>query len=157
MNRAIFALFLAMALSSCAPSAPEKKDILLRIDNYSMSADEFLNEVKSISEFRRADQTKEALLDDIIEKKLLLLEAQREGLDKKADFRKIVQRFWEQSLLRVVVERKMKEFCPNQRPTEKEKIEACRQFEEWQGSLKKKARIYINQEALNKIGALRNE
>lgn len=95
-------------------------ETLAKIQAHSISTDEFLAEVKDISEFYRVGKTKEELLEDLIQKKLLLLEAQREGLDRDAPFMETVERFWEQSLLMAIMEKKMGEFSAATYVTEEE-------------------------------------
>lgn len=135
----------------CSP-AKQDKEILAKIDNYSISSEDFMNELNLLSDFERAGKTKEELLEEIIQKKLLLLEAQKEGLDKEASFMKKIEHFWEQSLLRVIIEKKMKEFSKDIKPTdEKAREKVNKRFGEWTDGLRKKAKIYINKEALDKI------
>jgi len=117
-------LILIFALvSGCSPSA-SNKEVLVKIDNYSMSPEDFVGEIKAIPDFRRGSKTDEELLQDIIEEKLILLQAQREGLDKQAPFMKLIERFWEQSLLRAITEKKMKEFLETVSVTEEE-MKSC--------------------------------
>ena len=54
-------------------------------------------------------QVREAFLEKLINRKLILQEAQKKGLDKKEDFLKSIENFWEQSLLAIVIDKKVKE------------------------------------------------
>jgi hypothetical protein len=170
MIKLIMALILSLSFSGCAPSS-QNNETLLKINNYSMSSAEVTNELKSISTLERSGKTNEELLERIIEKKLLLQEAQREGLDKAAPFMKMIERFWEQSLLRAIIEKKMEEFLASACVSEeeissraakldqkledvktiiiREKIE--KRFEEWIRSLKCRSKIYVDKKALEKI------
>jgi len=60
--------------------------------------------------------TKEArreFLDNLINRKLILREAENRGLDKDASFLEDVQDFWEQALLKRAVDKKAKELFLN--------------------------------------------
>jgi hypothetical protein len=48
-------------------------------------------------------------LNNLINQKLILQDAQRQNLDKKTDFLKSIERFWEQSLLTVALSNKVRE------------------------------------------------
>ncbi|MCX5715611.1 MAG: hypothetical protein NTV07_01875 [Candidatus Omnitrophica bacterium] len=136
-----------------------------------MTREEFLNEVNNLSGFRRAGKTKEEITDDIIQNKLLLLEAQKEGLDKQPPFMRMIQNFWEQSLLRAVVEKKMKEFTAATVVTDAEisaraaqidrpaseiknmilREKVNKKFEDWLLSLKTNAKICVDKKALETV------
>lgn len=115
----IGSMIILFVLAGCSSPA-QHRETLAKIQDYSISADEFLAEVKDVPGFYRAGKTKEELLEDIIQKKLLLLEAQREGLDRDAPFMKMVEHFWEQSLLRAIMEKKTGEFSAATYVTEEE-------------------------------------
>ena len=112
----ILASLLLAGCSRCGSHAP-KDQTLFKINNYSMTVDEFVREVNSDPSLTVSitgkKRTTGEILDDVIQKKSLLLEAQKEGLDKKRQFMDMVERFWEQSLLRAVVENKMKALSDN--------------------------------------------
>ena len=139
-------------LAGCSPS-DSRKEPLAKIDNYILYKDDFINEINNLPAFDRVGKTKEELLQDVVEKKIMLLEAQRQGLDKDRRFMKMVERFWEQSLLRVIVEKKMKEFTAAAKvDTERaRRQEVNRRFEEWLNTIKKNTRISIDDKALEKI------
>ncbi len=172
MIKKVFIVVLALYfLTGCSKPPSDKKDVLARIDNYSVYTEDFVDEMSTISDFQRAGKTNEELLQEVIQKKLLLMEAEREGLDKKAPFMKMVERFWEQSLLRSLVEKKMNEFFTATYASDDEikarvaqtgqKIEAARKviirekvnkkFVEWMDGLKAKAKISIDKRALDKV------
>ena len=67
-------------------------------------------------------------LNNLITRKLLLQEGQRQGLDTQKDFLRSIENFWEQSLLKLVVDQKVKEISKNITVTESE-IEAA--YQKW--------------------------
>ncbi len=112
-NRLYLTVFLVISLFlcvfyGCGSKQPVGK-IAVKINDYPLTAEEF-NELfiaSGISE--DTPQAREAFLDNLITRKLLLQEAQREGLDKQEDFLKSIENFWEQSLLKIVIDKKIKE------------------------------------------------
>lgn len=147
----IFIAFLITALSSCAREKPAK-EILAKIDNYTLYAEDFISEAQLYPPSVRESLTKEQILDNIIQKKLLLLEAQRQGLDKDPAFMKMVEHFWEQSLLRSLLEKKSKEILSSIQATEEEKSQrASQMMQQWFDDLKKSTKVQINKDALEKL------
>jgi len=63
---------------------------------------------------------KKKLINSFINRKLILLEAEREGLDKDPSFLQDVQFFWEQTLLKLIIDRKIKELSGRIKVTENE-------------------------------------
>ncbi|MFH1778673.1 MAG: hypothetical protein ABH847_01390 [Candidatus Omnitrophota bacterium] len=148
----IFIVFLIVTLDGCT-RVKSDKEVLVTIDNYSLYKEDFLSEARLYPPSYREKLTKEQILDDLIQKKLLLLEAQRQGLDKDPTFMKMVERFWEQSLLRSLLEKKSKEILSSMQkvPEEERSQKATQIMQQWIDSLKKKAKIKINKDALEKI------
>jgi uncharacterized protein YjbJ (UPF0337 family) len=59
-----------------------------------------------------SDDTLEArreFLANLIDRKLILQEAQAKGLDKEQGFLRMIEKFWEQSLLKISLDKKTKE------------------------------------------------
>ena len=98
--------------SGCCPgkAAGKGQEIVVRINNYTITREEFENEFKD-SAYGRTDtpESRKDFLDSLIGRKLILQYAQKEGLDKENSFLKMIERFWEQSLLKIAVDKKTKE------------------------------------------------
>lgn len=69
--------------------------------------------VITIKEFNRLQsspplylKTREDVIDSIVTRELLIQEAQREGIDKEEAFRQSIQNFYEQSLIKLLLDRK---------------------------------------------------
>lgn len=99
-------------LNGCcqAPSGEKMSDAYVTINNYSISRDEFEKEFKE-STYGNIDtpQSRKDFLESLINRKLILQYAQNEGLDKEKGFLKMIEKFWEQSLLKVALEKKTDE------------------------------------------------
>ena len=144
-------MFLTITLNGCAKEKP-KKEVLATIGNYTLYAEDFVSEAQLYPQQYRETLTKEQILDDLIQKKLLLLEAGRQGLDKDPAFMKMIERFWEQSLLRSLLKKKSNEILSSiQAPEEEKNQKASEIMQGWVDDLKKGAEIHINKDALEKI------
>jgi len=112
----ILSLFAFMMLSAgCAKKVEEPKDkrVLAKINDYELTVDDFKDEARRTMSTRAIARdpvkTKRLILEDIIIKKVLLQEAQKEHFDKDKEFMKEIERYWEQALLKLLVIRKQKE------------------------------------------------
>ncbi len=142
---------LVIGFNGCAKSEP-KKEVLAAIGKYTLYKEDLLSEVELYPPAYRAKISKEEMLDTLIQKKILLLEAQRQGLDKDPAFMKMVERFWEQSLLRSLLDKKSDEILSSIEGPEKERTEKAKLImRQWVEDLEKNANININKEALEKI------
>jgi len=108
MKKYCFIFLVILAAVGCAKKNPEV--ILAKVNNYEISLNEFEEEFKnSASGMADTLDSRKEFLNNLINRKVILQEAQRQNLDKEGDFLKLIEKFWEQSLLRVTLERKLKE------------------------------------------------
>lgn len=111
MKRTILVAMLPVFLAGChGGTAPQ--DTVVKINKYTISRAEFEREFKD-SRFGRDDtpQSRKEFLGNLIDRVLILQDAQRNGLDNDPQFLKMVEKFWEQSLLRLALEKKTKEIA----------------------------------------------
>jgi hypothetical protein len=103
-------LSLVLALAFGCSQKTEKKDILAKVNNYEITKDEFEEEFIN-SNFGRTDtlESRKEFLNTLINRKLILQDAQRKVLDRENNFLKMIERFWEQSLIKLVLDTKAKE------------------------------------------------
>lgn len=140
-----------LSVCGCAEKGP-KKEVIATIGDYSLYKEDFLSELSFYTTEYRNEIPKEQLLNDIIQKKVLLLEAQRQGLDRNPEFMKMVERFWEQSLLRSLLNKKSEEILSSMPQSEKDRNQkASGMIKSWVDDLERKTKIDINREALEKI------
>jgi len=87
--------------------------IAAQVNKYKMTADEVKYELKNAphdeKELVKTESGKKQYLGALIEKQVLLQEAQRRGIDREKDFMKTIENYWEQALLRIMLERKSRE------------------------------------------------
>ncbi len=154
MNRILCLLFAAVVLSNLqgCSRGTSKSEVIATIGNYSLCRDDFISELSVYPPAYRENLSKEQILNEIIQKKVLLLEAQRLGLDKDPRFMKMIERFWEQSLLRSLLETKSREILSSIPETDKDRSgEAGEKMRKWVEELEKSTPVTINKEALDKI------
>lgn len=174
----ILGLLISVALLGCGQRGP-KKEILAKVNNYEISKDKFEEEFKD-SVYGRLDtlDARREFLDNIIDRKLILQDAQLKGLDKQAGFLRMIEKFWEQSLLKIALDKKVEEISASVSVSDKEvrglydkmlregktdksylqmrnqlireiaKVKESQAISEWVAQLHKKAQIKINEELL---------
>ena len=111
MKRQLFvlAILLCIVIGGCGPT-PKSKEIVAKINNYEITKDKFETEFKeSIYGQIDTQEAREEFLNNLINRKLILQDAQSKGLDKEQSFLRMIERFWEQSLLKIALDKKTKE------------------------------------------------
>lgn len=98
--------------------------ILASINNYKLTVADFKSESRNLLAGNYSDagfeKAKEGLLDDMITKKLLILEAQKQNFDKDRAFREEIERYWEQALLKLLYKKKEQEMLSKIKAEEEE-------------------------------------
>ena len=117
----------------CQPREPEKA-VVARVGAYVITLDEF-NEAYKNSAYGHEHNVfyRSEFLKNMITQKLILLDAEQHGLDRSPQFLKMVENFWQQSLLTYALQEKNKEGG---------------NLDGWVDNLKKNTKIEINQEYL---------
>lgn len=105
-------LFLGACARNNENETGENK-VLAKINNYKLTVADFKCEAHLSSAGKMPDsdfeKMKEDLLDEIITKKVLIQEAQKENFDKDARFIKEIEQYWEQALLKLLYKKKTEE------------------------------------------------
>ena len=149
MRKYLYISFVILLAAGCCRQ-PAQKDVLAKVNNYEITKEEFSEEFKDYT--RGHADTPEArreFLDNLINRKLILQDAEKKSLDKDANFLKAIQHFWEQSLLKLAVEKKVNEIAASSGTgTRMTKEAEARALNDWMEGLKKKADIKINHKLL---------
>ena len=91
----------------------EEKKVIAQINAYYMSEEDFRQDLRALSIYRpdavKDFSDRKKLLDDLIEKEILLQEAQSLSLDKEERFRRTIENYWKQTLLIALIEKKSRE------------------------------------------------
>jgi len=109
---------LGLGINGCGRGPLEEEGdtrVVARINDYELTVGDFENEADFMLKKTRLSKdpkkAKEELLNDIITKKILLQEAQKENFDKDTLFMREIERYWEQALLKLLLQRKEKELA----------------------------------------------
>ncbi len=129
-NFTICLLFLITALIffSCGKDQGEKGTVIAKINDYSLLQDDFKSQLSFALEvdveFRLTRETKKEFLEEIIRKELMIQEAKRMNLDRKEKFMQAIERYWEATLIRDLMELKGGEISTKVVVSEEEIIDA---------------------------------
>lgn len=180
-----FILFLlSLQFFSCSNEEAHQQEILARVNNYNLTLDEFqaklAAELELDPDFKPTEEAKRDFLDSLIGKELLIQEAKKLDLDRKNKFVRTIERYWESTLIRDLLEIKGKEISRDilipkaeiearvkkieksgkgVRSSEKARKKALAELKnrksiemlrEWISGLRKTAKIEINQDLLQK-------
>jgi hypothetical protein len=133
------------------PSVSSDGEVVVSVNNYNIMRDEFENEFKA-SSYGVTDtpESRQNFANSLIDRKLILQYAQKEGLDKEQSFLKTIEKFWEQSLLKVALDRKTREIESDITASDwtAKRTEETKKMNDWMIQLRKEARITINNSAL---------
>ncbi|MEA3489422.1 MAG: hypothetical protein U9R44_03645 [Candidatus Omnitrophota bacterium] len=143
-----------VVLSGCGRKPAEVDGdtrVVARINNYELTSVDLKNEIDltSATRYLAADpaRAKEEFLEDMIIKKILIQEAQKQNFDKDKAFMKEIERYWEQALLKLLIKKKTKELLREVGSKE----EAQKELEKWIDGLRDQADVTVNREVLEKI------
>lgn len=148
MKNKIMFLLMIMFIAGCGSSSPRGKKVLARINNYEITLVEFQEQFAESSYSRdNTPEAKREFLKALVGRKLILQDAQQKGLDKKDKFLKMIERFWEQSLLKVALQQKSQEIAGSAEVKEN-KMGQDQLMNNWMSGLEKKAKISVDYDLL---------
>ncbi|MDP2922088.1 MAG: SurA N-terminal domain-containing protein [Candidatus Omnitrophota bacterium] len=102
-----------LLFSGCSSGKGQNEKVVAQVNKYKMTIGDLVYEFKNApydeTALLKTEKGRREYLDGIIEKEVLLQEAQRLGIDRERDFMKSIENYWEQALLRILLERKSKE------------------------------------------------
>jgi len=104
--------FLTVITSSCSNDSTQQK-LLSRINNYELTLDEFQEqltvELEINDTFKLTTETKRKFLEELIQKELLIQEAKILKLDQQKKFIRAIEKYWELTLIRDLIDIKNRE------------------------------------------------
>ena len=107
---AVIAAFLA-----CSQEAQKPKKVVAKINNCELTYDQFMTqlaaEVDMSDNFKLTKQNRDKFLDTLIRKEVMIQEAKRLKLDTQEKFVRAIERYWESTLIRDLMELKGKEIA----------------------------------------------
>ncbi|MBW1681262.1 MAG: hypothetical protein JRF59_08325 [Deltaproteobacteria bacterium] len=127
MKKALFILAIsaACAFAACGDHGDgPKEEILARINDYELPLKVYETQLRQDLElkndFKLTEGAKRDFLERMIRKELLIQEAVRLRLDREEDFVRAIERYWESTLIRSLMERKGREIMDRTVVTEEE-------------------------------------
>ena len=117
----------------CQPKGPQQA-VVARVGSYVITLDEF-NEAYKNSAYGREHNIfyRSEFLKNMITQKLILLDAERRGFDRDPRFLKMIENFWQQSLLTFTLQEENKKGG---------------NLDAWVNYLRQNTKVEINQENL---------
>lgn len=108
------AIILVLALfAGCTENNTPDQKIISRINDYQLTQDEFqiqlARELELDEDFKLTAETRRQFLEELIRKELLIQEAKRRKLDQKKQFIQTIERYWESTLIRNLLDMKSRE------------------------------------------------
>ena len=106
----VFFLFHAALYTGCSHEQPEQQPFFLKVNSYQISENELNRQMKFESEvnasFQISEESKADFMQRLIESQVLLQEAKRLKLDEKEKFRQTIERYWQSTLIRDLLNQK---------------------------------------------------
>lgn len=97
----------------CSQDHTDQTQTLATINDYRLSLKDFqrqlAQELEFIPDAKLTQEVKKAFLDEIIRKEVLIQEAKKMGLDQQEKFIHAIERYWESTLIRNLIELKSEE------------------------------------------------
>ena len=178
----LYFVFFLSFFSSCVQDKTDDGKVLCRINERNLPLVDFqrqlAEELELKSDFKLTQEAKRNFMEGLIRKELLIQEAKKLNLDRKDKFVKTIERYWESTLIRDLMDLKCEEINKRIYVSEEE-IEAryqeikemedrisplseiddqvrealkeekkTRLLEEWINDLRKKASVEINEDLL---------
>ena len=104
---------LLLLLVACGSENASKGPILARINDHQLTLEEFEHQLAAEQDLDRnykiTAETKQEFLEQLIQKELLIQEAKRLQLDRQEKFIRAIERHWEATLIRDLMELKAKD------------------------------------------------
>lgn len=107
-------LFACLLMTACSKGGDSNdKNILATVNDFKLTVAEFQNQLAADKEIDRdlkiTEPVKKNYLDQIIQKQILIQEAKRLKLDQQAKFIRTIERYWEATLIRNLIDSKSQE------------------------------------------------
>jgi len=94
---------------SCAKEDAAKDSVALKVNSYTLSQEDFMKrlaeEMRYYDKKALTQETLKAFVEQVVRKELLIQEAVRLKLDREERFVRAIERFWENTLIRDMLER----------------------------------------------------
>ncbi len=107
-KRTLCLILVILTLFCCSDKREQKGNIIAKINNFHLSFEEFERllaaELELDKELKITKKAKREFLDELIKKELLIQEAKKQKLDRKEKFIRAIERYWEATLIRDLID-----------------------------------------------------
>ncbi len=121
----IFLIFSGLLLTGCSSdNETDKSKVIASINDFKLTQDEFqkklVKEMEYSNTYKTTPEAKSEFLQTIIKKELFIQAAQKLGLDKKKEFIRAIEQYWEATLIKLLMEEKGREILQTTSVSENE-------------------------------------
>lgn len=124
--------WLMLLIVGCAVEDTTDQDILARINDYRLPLAQFEQELADDMEmndaFKLTDDARFQFLERMIRRELLIQEAKKMGLDRKPEFVRTIEKYWEATLIRNLMVHKNQQLMQTVTIDEAQIDAACSKF-----------------------------
>lgn len=114
MPRWCLTILLAFLFTSCAQESQRDDSTVIQVNNYSIGLEEFNALIRfqahADPEMELTNESRDRFVDYLVSKELMLQEASRLELDREKDFIRTIEKYWEATLIRNLLEQKTARF-----------------------------------------------
>ena len=170
-------LLASVALAGCSAGGGGDERVVAQVNDYKMTVEDLKYELKNVpyddASLLETEKGRLDYINRLLEKEILLQEAQKKGLDREKEFMRSIENYWEQALLRLLLQKKSNEISGLIHVYDNEIDEYYRETGEdlsrsdisriirqkketetmnvWVQELKKRSRVKINEKVLREI------
>ncbi len=106
-------IFLFTTLFGCSNGSHQDHKVIAKVNDYDLTLNEFqyqlASELELEKDFKLTKTAKREFLEQLIRKELLIQEAKKLKLDTKEEFRRAIEKYWESTLIKNLLELKSRE------------------------------------------------
>jgi len=106
-------LLALVALAGCSAGGGGDERVVAQVNDYKMTVEDLKYELKNVpyddASLLETEKGRLDYINRLLEKEILLQEAQKKGLDREKEFMRSIENYWEQALLRLLLQKKSNE------------------------------------------------
>jgi len=106
-------LLASVALAGCSAGGGGDERVVAQVNDYKMTVEDLKYELKNVpyddASLLETEKGRLDYINRLLEKEILLQEAQKKGLDREKEFMRSIENYWEQALLRLLLQKKSNE------------------------------------------------
>ena len=121
----IFLVIIVFMMAACSSdNGSNQNNVIASINDFKLTREEFqkalVKEMEYTTAYKTSPEAKKKLLQAMIKKELFIQEAKKRGLDRQKEFTSAIERYWEATLIKHLMEEKNKEIMQTATVSENE-------------------------------------